>query len=334
MMFSSLLRLEPTPDGFAAPASPDKGERVFGGQFLAQCLAAAQTDGGWRARRSTRCTATFCVQATWICRCRYGSIECAMAGRSRLDKRSRRSAARNCSGCWFPSKCRTRRLNTPSPPCRRCHHPREVAYTYDHFTLAQTNEDAWYGSDRPIEIRYVNPPSAPRGTPVTEPQLMWMRVNEALPDAPSVHRAGLTYLSDTTLVDHIPLPHGLRCAGSELRRHQLGSRHVVSSSGACGRVAVVRADRGGHWRRARPGQRPVVYTWRRTGRHLHAGRIDAMDYTEYNAGHLTGQPTAADVVRRASRSCSRTLPASGRGRRSQRSEVAYFKEHGSSSNGV
>ena len=88
--------------------------------------------------------------------------------------------------------------------------PEEVTYTYDHFTLAQTNEDAWYGSDRPIEIRYVNPPSAPRGTPVTEPQLMWMRVNEALPDAPGAHRAGLAYLSDTTLVDHIPLPHGLR----------------------------------------------------------------------------------------------------------------------------
>ena len=41
-MFSSLLSLEPAAEGsFTAPASPDKGERVFGGQFLAQCLAAA-----------------------------------------------------------------------------------------------------------------------------------------------------------------------------------------------------------------------------------------------------------------------------------------------------
>ena len=43
-MFSALLRLEAAGAGkFAAPASPDKGERMFGGQFLAQCLAAAQS---------------------------------------------------------------------------------------------------------------------------------------------------------------------------------------------------------------------------------------------------------------------------------------------------
>jgi acyl-CoA thioesterase-2 len=39
---------------------------------------------------------------------------------------------------------------------------------------------------------------------------MWMRIGEELADDPALHRAGLVYLSDSTLVDHIVLPHGLR----------------------------------------------------------------------------------------------------------------------------
>ena len=41
-MFAPLLDLESLGKGrFVAPPSPDKGERMFGGQFLAQCMAAA-----------------------------------------------------------------------------------------------------------------------------------------------------------------------------------------------------------------------------------------------------------------------------------------------------
>ena len=92
--------------------------------------------------------------------------------------------------------------------------PEEVAYTYDDFTLAQTGEDAWHGSDRPMDIRYINPPGA-RGEPVTEAQLMWMRIPETLPDSPHIHEAGLAYLSDSTLVDHVLLPFGLRWQDSD-----------------------------------------------------------------------------------------------------------------------
>ncbi|MXX28255.1 MAG: acyl-CoA thioesterase II, partial [Gammaproteobacteria bacterium] len=94
--------------------------------------------------------------------------------------------------------------------------PEDMSATYDDFTLAQTGESSWYGSDRPMDIRYVNPPMASRGEPVTEPQLMWMRIRDKLPpatDSPhlaGLHRAGLVYLSDATLVDHVMLPHGLR----------------------------------------------------------------------------------------------------------------------------
>ena len=52
-----------------------------------------------------------------------------------------------------------------------------------------------------------------------------------------------------------------------------------------------------------------------------------MDYTEYNAGHLTGQPTAADVV--AGEPALFKDPACfAPGPTLTAAEVAYFKEHG------
>ena len=92
----------------------------------------------------------------------------------------------------------------PAPP------PGDVPFTYGEFTMRQTGEESWDGIDRPMDIHYVNPPEAPRGERVTESQLMWMRIRGPLPDAPAMHHAGLAYLSDATLVDHVMLPHGMR----------------------------------------------------------------------------------------------------------------------------
>jgi acyl-CoA thioesterase II len=88
--------------------------------------------------------------------------------------------------------------------------PEAVSCTYDDFTLAQTGKTDWYGAARPMEILYVNPPQAPRGEAITETQLMWVRIRGPLPETPAVHQAALAYLSDSTLVDHVMLPLGLR----------------------------------------------------------------------------------------------------------------------------
>jgi acyl-CoA thioesterase-2 len=61
-----------------------------------------------------------------------------------------------------------------------------------------------------MDIRYVDAPTAPEGQPVLEDQRMWMRISERLADRQGIHDAGLAYLSDGTLVDHIVLPHGYR----------------------------------------------------------------------------------------------------------------------------
>jgi acyl-CoA thioesterase II len=88
--------------------------------------------------------------------------------------------------------------------------PHEVPLTYAEHTRRESGNADWPGEVRPMDIRYVNPPSAPRGVPITESQHHWMRISERLDDDPALHASGLAYLSDSTLVDHVVLPHGRR----------------------------------------------------------------------------------------------------------------------------
>ena len=211
MTFSALMTLEPQgEDRFLGPPAPDKGDTLFGGQLLAQCLVAAQaTAGDDRACHALH--AAFLrpgdVDAPVeiaIERVRDGrSFSSRQAVAFQHGKERFRMLASFQVPAESPAYCGAVMPNAPPPE--------DLSATYDDFTLAQTGESSWYGADRPMDIRYVNPPTAPRGQPVTEPQLMWMRIRDKLPpDADVLHRAGIAYLSDATLVDHVMLPHGLR----------------------------------------------------------------------------------------------------------------------------
>ena len=61
-----------------------------------------------------------------------------------------------------------------------------------------------------MDIRYINPPTTPLGDAVLESQRMWIRLSETLGDDWPAHADGLAYLSDSTLIDHVVLPHGRR----------------------------------------------------------------------------------------------------------------------------
>ena len=216
MTFSDLMTLEPQgEDRFVGPLAPDKGDTLYGGQLLAQCLMAAEATAG----DDRPCHA---LHAAFL---RPGDVDAPVEiaiervrdGRSFSSRQAR--AFQHGKECFrmlasfqvpaeSPAYCGAAMPSAPPPE--------DLSATYDDFTLAQTGESSWYGADRPMDIRYVNPPTAPRGEPVTEPQLMWMRIQDKLPAAESapncadLHRAGLVYLSDATLVDHVMLPHGLR----------------------------------------------------------------------------------------------------------------------------
>ena len=225
-------------NAFSGPPAPDKGEALFGGHLLAQCLMAAfATLPEGRAVHSLH--AYFLrpgdVDAPvdiLIESVRDGRAFSSRQARAMQDGKERfRMAASFQAPTQSPAYCGLQMSQVPPP--------QEVDTTYEDFTLAQTGETTWYGADRPMDVLYVNPPGA-RGEPVTAPQLMWMRVRGAQPgaqgepsagarssgatpaaargqpgaaswtEAAALQQAGLAYLSDATLVDHVMLPHGLR----------------------------------------------------------------------------------------------------------------------------
>jgi acyl-CoA thioesterase-2 len=99
--------------------------------------------------------------------------------------------------------------------------PDAVTLTYAEYSRRESGNANWHGDVRPMDIRYVNPPSAPRGVPVTEDQRLWMRISEALDDDAATHACALAYLSDSTLVDHVVLPHGRRWQDPRLQSTSL-----------------------------------------------------------------------------------------------------------------
>lgn len=201
-------------DAFTSPPSPDKGERVFGGQFLAQCLAAARnTVDGVRATHSLH---GYFLRPGDVDMPLRMVVERVRDGRSFSHRQVTatqrgRELFRLLASFHAPEQTPAySRAEMPDAPA-----PEDVTYTYDDFTRAQTGAAPRAAADgagtaRPVDIRYVNPPKAERGQPVTETQIMWMRVREPLPAGADVHEAALAYLSDTTLVDHVPLPLGRR----------------------------------------------------------------------------------------------------------------------------
>ena len=88
--------------------------------------------------------------------------------------------------------------------------PEAVAMTYTEFSRSAGKQQDWDIEARPMDTRCINPPATPLGEPVLEDQRMWMRIPERLPADPGLHLAGLAYLSDSTLIDHVVLPHGRR----------------------------------------------------------------------------------------------------------------------------
>ena len=209
-MFVDLVTLAPVGNGrFTAPAALEKGERMFGGQFLAQCLAAAQQSVD--ADRAVHSLHGYFLRpgdvdlpvAVAVSHIRDGR---SFSWREVTAEQRGRELFRLLASFQVPDRSpEYTRPAMPSVPA-----PETVSYTYDEFSSVQTGREVLSNAHRAIDIRYINPPLGRHGEPVTETQLMWMRLNESLPDAPHVHRAGVAYLSDTTLVDPIVLPFGLR----------------------------------------------------------------------------------------------------------------------------
>jgi acyl-CoA thioesterase-2 len=216
--FTQIVSLELIDDEhFVAPVAPERGDRTYGGQLLAQSLAAAQRTVD--ADRAVHSLHGYFLRAgdpdhpvdLAVDRVRDGRSFSSRAVSARQDGREvvRLIASFHVpedgleySGSGMPE----------APP------PENVSLTYEQFThdLRPDYGGVWSGDARALEVRYINPPTAPEGEAITEDQRMWLRIDGSLNDDPALHAAALAYMSDSTLVDHVMLPHGYRWQDARL----------------------------------------------------------------------------------------------------------------------
>ena len=197
------------PDLFSAAEAPEEGGTMFGGQMLAQAVVAA-------ARSVDDDRVVHSLHAHFL---RAGSVDAPVElaverirdGRSFSTRQVQvtqggREIFRAILSFHVPEPgLDYSPADMPSVPP-----PEDVHATYSEFCRAVVPDEPWFGEARPMEILYINPPTAAEGVPVTESQKMWLRIPPRLPEDAPAHVAGLAYLSDATLVDHAVLPHGFR----------------------------------------------------------------------------------------------------------------------------
>lgn len=208
--FLALMNLEAVgEDRFVAPAAPERSGTMYGGQFLAQALGATQrTVDDDRAVHSLH---AYFLRTGDVALPIELDVERVRDGRSFSSRavtasQNERELFRMTVSFHVPEAGRA--FAAPQMPDAPA--PESVTLTYNAFSRANGEQEDWDGEARPMDLRYINPPTAPPGEPVLEDQRLWMRITDALPDDPDLQAAGLAYLSDSTLIDHAVLRHGRR----------------------------------------------------------------------------------------------------------------------------
>ena len=211
-VFSELMTLEQLADDrFEAPVAPERGQRTYGGQLLAHSLRAAQLTV--EDDRFVHSTHSYFLRsgevdeptALDVTRIRDGR---SFSQRQIVGFQAGKEVFRSLVSFHVPEEG----LAWEPPISIDVPAPEEVGEGYYDFweSMMAPEDRPWPGRDRPMDIGYINAPHQPEGEPVTEPQLMWMRVRGDLPTDRWLHDVGLAYLADATLVDHVMLPHGFR----------------------------------------------------------------------------------------------------------------------------
>tara|TARA_X000000368_G_C23013958_1_gene704779 strand:+ start:164 stop:1024 length:861 start_codon:yes stop_codon:yes gene_type:complete len=206
-------------DVFVGPVSPDRGSRIYGGQLLAQSLRAAQLTVP--ENRYVHSAHSHFLKAGNAAEPVEMEVERIREGRSF----SQRQVVASQSGSEIfrnltSFHVREEGLDWQEPTKINIAQPTSnQPYTdYSDYleSLIPLRQKPWSGRQRPIEVRYINPPTRTDNQPVTEPQLMWMRVQGQLEAEDSLHEVGLAYLADLGMDANAVLPHGHRWGDDQL----------------------------------------------------------------------------------------------------------------------
>lgn len=184
---------------------------MFGGQFIAQCIAAATCT--LDPDRNIHSLHAYFLRPGDSSQPNQISVEIVRDGRSFSHREM--TASQNGKelfrmfGSWSVAETSPEFNASKMPDVPP---PDEVEYTYYQFCQDQMPDRNYLATvrQRPMEILYINPPMNKRPVAELEDQLMWIRIVGELPRDSWRHQAGLAYISDSTLIDHIAVPHGLR----------------------------------------------------------------------------------------------------------------------------
>jgi acyl-CoA thioesterase-2 len=229
--FPAVIDLAPgsEPDRFLGPKSPERTGRTYGGQLLAQGVMAAYNtlepadDGG--VDRHLHSLHSLFLRGGEVDQPTEWAVERVREGRS--------FSVRQASGYQDGRELFRIMLSFHVPEPGMDYEPtpdfdiaslpgaEQVETSYVDFCRAHPDlaGSDWSGDERPIEIRYINPPDPVEGPPCLDPQQTWIRLPGPLPpldEHPGLHAAGLAYMADGTLIDHVLLPHGYRWSDARL----------------------------------------------------------------------------------------------------------------------
>ena len=218
--FLDLIDLAPAdgPDSFVGSIGPERHGRTYGGQFLAQALAAGQRTVG--TERRVHSVHAYFLRSGDVAEVTHYAVERVRDGRS--------FAVRSVTA-WQGFGDHQREMfrmmasfHTPEPglefqpgdryPVDTVAPPESAPLDYPGFAALHPDFgiEPWDGASRPMEVAYLDPPPQPGGPPLVEPQLMWVRISAPMGADQAAHDAGLAYLADSTLIDQVLLPHGVR----------------------------------------------------------------------------------------------------------------------------
>lgn len=207
-------------DHHIGPPAPERGGRTYGGQFMAQAAIAA-----YRSVSDDRFVHSFHglflrpgdvdLPTDWqVDRVRDGR---SFSTRSVVGIQAGKEVFQALVSFHVPEEGFEYQPAMDFSPADMTE-PDLVATEYVEFCRAHPDLDGsdWFGQDRPMDIRYLDAPEPVSGPAITEPQRTWTKMAGSLPNDRRIHHAGLLYLSDATLIDHVLLPHGHRWSDGRL----------------------------------------------------------------------------------------------------------------------
>ena len=198
-------------DVFVGPPSPDRGSRTYGGQVIAQSLAAAQrTVSGDRAVHSTHSYFLKPGDAAAPTELRVDRVRDgrSFSQRQVVALQDGAEVMRSLLSFHVPEEGLDWEESISIDVAPPTSEQRYTDYSDVIESALPVEEHPWPGRGRPMDVCYVNPPTSQEGQPVTEPQLMWMRVHGPLGDDRALHDSGIAYLADLGMNPVILLPHG------------------------------------------------------------------------------------------------------------------------------